>query len=269
MADQLNLKNEELSYSNEFKLVYSGPTFESGIKIKVLIDNLKSIEELIYNIADVNYEYNCGNNNSNDIQEIKVIPKKGSIEEEIIIFFSKPEVRDIVIAIVISLFFYLLNKKDSKESEKKIIDRIDDLILSNQLKNVKKLCAPLEQEKDKLQIIENNNVKFEVNFIQKDEINNQIKAIDKQIKTEETVSEYKGYISAVDIDSRKLRFHPEEMDSSYPLKFDLPITTVAPLIGKSIKAKMNVRKYNEKIRMFELLDYNIIQQDLSKFIREK
>lgn len=267
MSDQLNLKNEELSYSNEFKLIYTGPTFESGIKIDVLISNLKSVEELIYNIVDISYESKCGNNSITDIKEIKVIPRKGSIEEEIIVFFSNPETRDLVVAVLINLFFYILGRLDSKKSEKNITDRLDHLILDNQLKNVKKLCAPLEQEKDKLQIIENNTVKVEINFTEKETISHNINAIDRQIKSEEIVSEYNGYISAVDIDAKKLRFHPEDMENSYPLKFNLPINTIGPLIGRSIKAKMNVRKYNDKIKLFELQDYKIIQQDLSKFIK--
>lgn len=52
MDDQSNLKNEDLAKIHRFDLIYSGPSFERGIKIKSLIENLKAIKDLIYNIAD-------------------------------------------------------------------------------------------------------------------------------------------------------------------------------------------------------------------------
>ena len=270
MSTQSNLKNEDLTKSSEFELIYSGPSFEAGIKIKALIDNLKSIRELIYNIADVNSEYKKGYNKASDIKEIKIIPANGSIIERISVLFSNPEVRSAVLTVLTGLFFYLLARRDNRNTEGRInagLEEIEDLVLRDQLKNVKKLYEPLEQNKDKLEIAENNSVKIEINFLQKEDINQSIHEIEKEIKTEEVKEEYEGYISAIDLDTKRLKFHPKDMKEAYPLEFNLPVAIVASILGKPIKAKMNVRKYKDKIRKFGLIEYKIIQKDLRGFVK--
>lgn len=269
MTDTFKFK-EDLSKYQEFKLIYSGPTFETGVKIDLLIDNLKSIKELIYTITDVNSEYKKGRNTVGEIREIKIIPKKGSLEEEIIILFSNPEIRSAVISLIVSFFFYILAKHDSKKSTEEIkehIDRIEDLIIRNQLKNIKKLYAPLEQKNDNLKLIENNEVKFEVNYYETDSMNKSIQQIETEIHTEETIEHLEGYISAIDIDTERLKFHSTSMDKAYPLVSSQSNKKILPLIGKQLKAKMKVTKFKDRIRRFELLDYTIIQSDLNEFTK--
>jgi len=270
MSTQFNLKNEDLTKSSEFEIVYSGPSFESGIKIEKFIENLKSIRELVYNIADVNSEHKKGYNKGRDIQEIKIIPNKGSIIEKVVVLFSNPEVRSAILTVLTGLFFYLLARRDNQNTERRINERfeeIEDLVLRNQLKNIKKLYEPLEQNRDKLEIVEDNSVKIEINFLQKENINQAIHEIEKEIKIEEVEEEYDGYISAVDLDTKKLKFHPRDMGEACPLEFNLPVAVVASILGKPIRAKMNVKKYKDKIRKFGLIEYKIIQKDLWEFMK--
>ena len=77
MSNQVNFNNEKLDMEQSFTLVYSGPTFKSGIKINKFIENLESLQELVYTIADVNSEYQSGYNKKDDIKQIKIIPKSG------------------------------------------------------------------------------------------------------------------------------------------------------------------------------------------------
>ena len=55
------------------------------------------------------------------------------------------------------------------------------------------------------------------------------------------------------------------MTESYPLEFNLPVSVIASLIGKPLKAKMNVKKYKDKIRKLELVEYTIMQTNLDEF----
>ena len=270
MVIQTNLKNQKLELTQEFKLIYSGPTFESGIKINSLIENLKSIQELIQSITDVNAEDKQGYNSAKNIKEIKVIPKKGSIEEQIVVLFSNPEIRSTVTNLLVALFFYLLGRHEAKKSQEELenkIDRVENLIVKNQLKNVKKLYEPLENEKDTLKIVENNLIKFEINFTEKKQIDKTIKKLEKELKTEVSDEEIEGYISAIDIDTNRLKFHAKGQEKASPLDFDQPMTTVTKLIGRVIKAKMTITKFKEKIRRFQLNDYKVIQKDLAEFIK--
>lgn len=269
---QSNLKNEKLDKLHEFEIIYSGPSFESGIKIDEFIENLKSIKELIYAISDINSEHKKGYNKGSDIIEIKVTPSKGSIIEKIATLFSNPEIRSALVTIITALFFYLLSKKDIKKNEKEMNERvneIEELIVRNQLKNAKKLYEPLNQKGDKLEIIEDKSIKLEIDFIQKDKINQSIHEIEREIEIEDIDEEHEGYISAIDVDKKRLRFHPKGMGESYPLEFNSPLNIITSLIGKPISAKMRVRKYKEKIRKFQLQSYKILQKSLDDFIKWK
>ena len=134
MSAQSNFRNEKLDTEQSFTFVYDGPSFRSGIKINKLIGNLESVKELIYAITEVNLENKTGYNKKEDIQ-IRVIPKSGSIVEEIIVIFSNPEVSSAVLSILVGALFYLLGRKDSNDAEKrqaKKINELEELIVRNQ-----------------------------------------------------------------------------------------------------------------------------------------
>lgn len=260
---QENLKGKKLIREHNFKLVYVGPSFESGIKINFLVENLKAIHELVHTINEIDSKAK-----KNKIKEIRVIPKKGSIEEEIVIIFSNPEVRSMIVNIIIALFFYLIGRRDNAKNRKEIKEmneKLNELISLNQLKNIKELTNPLEQKKDSLKIIENNSTKLEVNYQNKKLINKSIKEIEKEIKKEETEVELEGYISAMDLDTKRLKFHPKNDKKAYPLSFTQPLKLIIPLLGKEIKAKLRVTKIRSRIIKLHLLDYKLLQRGLNEF----
>lgn len=271
MSVQLNFNNEELKTEQHFTLVYSGPTFKSGIKLDMFIENLESIRRLIYTIADVNLEYQSGYNKGADIKQIKIVPKSGSIEEQIIVIFSKPELRDAVLTVLISLFFYLLGKRDSKKSDEitdnklnKIEEQIEDLIARDQDTNIRNLYMPLEKAEDKLSITENSKVELEIEFNQKTILDNSIKHLKEELKAVETIEELNGQISAINIDTNYLKFHAVGMEYAYPLYFDVPISKLVHLIAVPIKAKMKVRRVKNKVKNFYLIEYKNLQRGINE-----
>ena len=265
MKTQKSFNNKELSTEQNFTIVYSGPTFINGIKVEKLITNLKAIQDLIYTIADVNLEYESGYNSRKSIKQILIVPRYGSIEEQIIIFFSKPEVRDAVKEFIIGLFFYLLTKKDSKEVDQKldkITEKINEIISRGQSENIKSLYDPLENTQDTLSIRDGNKTDLEIGFNQKSIIDTAIKQREGELKTVETVEELEGKISAINIDTNHLKFHASGMEYAYPLYFDAPIEKLLVLIAIPIKAKLKVRRVTDKIKNFYLIDYKKLQGNL-------
>ena len=269
MAAQINFDKEKLDTEQSFTLVYSGPTFKDGIKVDRLIQNLKSIEELVYVITDVNSEYQSGYNTKNEIKYIKIIPRSGSIEEEILVTFSKPEVRDLVFSVFLSIFFYLLGKRDNKRDAKKTDEKLDkieakieDLIARDQSKNIKNIYVPLEKLEDKLSIKENDKTELEIEYIQKEVLDNSIKKVEEELKIEETTEELDGQISAINIDTDYLKFHVNGMEYAYQLFSDKPRTELLPIVGVQIRAKVKVRKMKNKIKNFYLIDYKNLQKSL-------
>lgn len=271
MSPQLNFNDEKLETIEKFCFHYSGPSFETGIKIKTLIRNLKSIEELIYAISDVNLENKLGYNKGDNVKEIKVIPKSGSLIEEIIISFSNPEVRGLIGGTLVSLFFYLLEKNDQKSAEEKLdslstrLDLIEGLLAKEQKRNIIKLYEPLESNKDSFKIVINNETKFELNYSQKNTVDSSLEKIERDMQIVESEEVLEGYISVVNIDTKKLKFHAKGMPSSYPLLFDSPIKDLLPLIATPILAKMKIRQFKKKIISFHLLEYKLTQSSLNEF----
>jgi hypothetical protein len=269
MATQINFDKEKLDIEQSFTLVYSGPSFEEGIKVDRLIENLKSIEELVYVITDVNSEYQSGYNKKDEIKHIKIIPRAGSIEEEILIMFSKPEVRDLVFNIFLNIFFYLLGKKDNKNDAKntdkkldKIEAKIEELIARDQSKNIKNLYVPLEKSEDKLSIMGDNKTELEIGYNQIEVLDNSIKKVEYDLKVEETTEELNGRISAINIDTNYLKFHVNGMEYAYQLYSDKPTAELLQVIAVEIRAKVKVRKIKNKIKNFYLIDYKNLQKKL-------
>lgn len=269
MKNQLNLNKEKLEKEQSFTLIYDGPTFENGIKLNKFIGNLESLKELIYNIADINLRYNEGYNKKEDIQ-IKIVPRSGSIEEEIILILSKPELRDAIFSVIVGLFFYLLSRKDTKNDTQKqdkkldnIKEKLEELIVRDQSKNIENLYGPLEKTNDKLILNENNETKLEIEFSEKIILENSLKEIKEKLKVEEKIEELEGRISMVNIDTDYLKFHVLGMEHSYPLYSNLQISQLIPLIAVPIKAKLKVRRIKDKIKNFHLIEYKKLQQVLS------
>lgn len=265
MRAQLNFNNEKLDVVQSFTLVYSGSTFKSGIKLDRFIENLESVRELVYAITEVNLEYQTGHNKKDEIKQIKIVPKSGSIEELIVITFSNPEFRDAVLSVLVSLFFYLLGKRDSNKSDKKldkIEEKIEALIARNQGKHIRRLYDPLERNDDKFSILDNNETELEIEFSQKDTLDNSIKQIENELKIEETTEELEGRISAVNIDTDYLKFHAAGMEYAYPIYFDGPVSKLLHLIAVPIKAKVKVRRVKNRIKNFYLIEYKNLQMNL-------
>ena len=135
MPVQSNFRGGKLDKTQEFQLIYSGPSFDSGIKIESLVKNLSAIHDLIYTITDINLEHKKGYYGKENIQQIKVIAKSGSFEEQIIILLSNPETLHIITDVLISLFFYLLGRRDARRDT----SEIKALIAREQSKNIKSL----------------------------------------------------------------------------------------------------------------------------------
>lgn len=272
--EQFDFGGEKLTKIQEFKIVYSGPTFENGINIDKLIENLKSIKELINSIADINSEMKEGQNSSKEVKEIKVILQKGSIVEQIIISFSNPEIRSYIINFLIAGFFYFIgrnqNRKEINKFKEETLEKIEELALRKQLKNIKKIYNPLENTRDNLKILENDSIKFQIDFSEKEELDKSIKKFQKEIdnKSEESKEIHQGYISYLDFDNKKLKFHPKSMKDAYPLSSKFHLSRLIPLIGKTLITNMVVRKYKNKIRSFHLESYKIVKEDINEYLGE-
>ena len=269
MTPQINFDKEKLDTEQSFTLVYSGSTFKSGIKVEKLIENLKSIQELVYTITDVNSEYQSGYNTRDEIKHIKIMPRTGSIEEEIIVAFSKPEVRDTIFSVFLNIFFYLLGKRDNKKDAKKADEKLDkieakieELIARDQSKNIKNLYIPLEKSGDKLSIKEDNKIELEIEYDQKVVLDNSIKKLEDELKIVETEEEFNGRISMVNIDTEHLKFHVNGMDYAYPLYSSRPFSELLPFIAVQLKVRVKVRRIKDKIKNFYLLDYKDLQKNL-------
>lgn len=272
MSAQSSLDGGEVSKSHEFKITYSGPSFEKGMRIQHLIGNLRSVEDLVQNIADVNYEKKFGVNSGKDIKEIRVNIKEGSVVEEIIVLFNNPELRSTVLSVMVALFFYLKSRKDSKETEERMVERIDntiqdrieELIDRGQLKNVRQICAPLETSGDKFEIIENNVVKIEINTPAKTDIEESITEIESE---PEQISEedLQGYINAVDIDTTMRKFHPDGLNKSVRMNIGLSPTAVLGLVGQHLKIRANVIRKGNSIKRIDILNHTVLQRKLNEF----
>ena len=272
MKSQMNLNKERLPTEQEFTIAYSGPTFESGMKLDKFIENLESLQKLIQTMTDVNLEYKNGYNSSKDIRQIKIKPSAGSIIEDFVIVFANPEARDTILMFLTALFFYLLGKRDMSNELKKlkaeikteIKDQIDELIARDQGTNIKNIYRPLERTADKLSIMREGTNIIEIEFGQKSIIDKAINKIEEELEIVETTEELEGYISAVNIDANRLMFHAKGMESAHRLTFDDSISKLTHLIAMPIKAKLKVKRFKDKVRSFHLVGYRTLQRDLNE-----
>ena len=113
-----------------------------------------------------------------------------------------------------------------------------------------------------MKIIESGIPKLEIEF-ETPTLDKAIDKMEKGLKIEESIEEYEGYISAINVDTDNLKFHAQGMDSAYPLSFDVPMSKLIHLIATPIKAKMKVRKIKDKIKGFHLIEYKVLQKSLS------
>lgn len=268
MLAQINFENEKLRKYEEFTLIYSGPSFNSGVKIDKLINNLNSIQNLIYTLSDVNKEYKKSIYGRENILQIRVLPKNGTFEEIIQVVFANPEMAYAIGGALLAIFLYLLSRRDTTQSENRLnerLDEIEEVIARGQSKNIQGLYNPLEKKEDSLTLVENGEEKVKVNADQKKDLDDSISKIEKEIELEESTEELEGYISAINIDTNWSKFHANSMTAAYSLGFDIPIPKLLSVVGRQIKAQMKVTKFKHKIIRFHLLSYTLMQKGVGDF----
>ena len=269
---------EKKELESEITLIYEGDSFREGFEINALANNLSSLNALIEDILDFANKEGLTSNNAADIKEILLKPEKGSFVENITIFFSKPEVLDFVANALTALFFYLLGKKDGDKSElrtKKYLEEseermsqkiVEKLAASTNTPDLKRVYDPIRKSKNNVLSIRS---KAGTHILVRnddvatlDERIRQLSEVNVETFEEEVVS---GYISAINLDTRHLRFHPHGEGRSYPLTVQGEVDTLTRRMGKKESYLMRIRRVNGAVKSFELIGKSNKYKSLNEY----
>jgi len=256
MTEKEIFVKDEREKINEISFVYEGDSFNEGFDIEDLSNNLSAIHTLIEEIFDVAKEEGIASNSSSDIKEILFKPEKGSFIENIVVNLSNPEVRGLVFTIIVGLVFYLLGKKDNQKKEERVAQKvIDKLLASLNTDILRGLYEPIRKSKTNTLSIRSKTSNYILikneNVSTLDSKMQEISEINNEVIEENSVS---GYICAINVDTKNLRFHPHGDTRSYPLTFKGDVKKLIKRVDKKENYMMKIRKINGIIKSFELID---------------
>ncbi len=259
MDTAYNLKGQELTNEDELKIVYEGPSFQGRIEISDLSEQLKAVNKLIRDISDELASKKIIAHDSSNI-EIYVVVKKGSFEQHISLFFSNAELRGYIFTVFFFVIQYFLSQRSEDRIIKEINSRRDleiikDLIKMQSAQGIKAIHAPLRTEGDHAKFLYQNEEKVRILFEDKKSIDKKIQEEEDKIEMEELEQELVGYLSYVDIDSNKFKFHIEDTNDHIPTNLDSSLDEIKELLGERVKIRAKVFvKSGKKVRM-EVISY--------------
>ncbi|GEM_PF-3041719 len=252
-----DLFNNKLNTTEEFNIIYQGPSFENRIEINDLRKQLKSTEFLIRDLFDELYKEKQTPSDSKSLK-IYLKVKKGSFQEIITVVLTSPIVEGIVIGCVIGLFNHILKKKETLKDNIKIEKMTNNFYF---VKNVNQIINPLKQEGDKIIIssVSDPNVYTEAEFREKDYAKEYLKELDRQSIYETYEEEFFGYLSRVDINKDTFGFTLEGGKESLSVEFEshLNLQEIKDILGERVWVKTRARYKNAVLYKLEIKEFAI------------
>lgn len=250
-----DLFNNSLNHTEEFNIIYKGPSFENRIEITDLRKQLKSTEFLIKDLFDELYKEKQVPTDSRNLK-IYLKVKKGSFQEVISVVLTSPVLEGIVIGCVVGIFNHVLNKKKKKEETVKIENMTNNFYF---VKNVDKILSPLKQNGDTVIIssVTDPEVKTEAEYTERSHVKEYLKELDRQSVYETFEEEFFGYLSRVDINRDRYGFTLEGGKEYIPIEFEshLNLNEVKDILGERIKIKARARYKNKVLYKIEIIDF--------------
>ncbi|MFZ3076939.1 MAG: hypothetical protein WA139_00620 [Candidatus Aenigmatarchaeota archaeon] len=263
MLHDKNLYGKEVTREEQLKIVYEGPSFEGKIEINDLADELEAIDSLIRTVINELAKRRITAYNSDNIQDIYVSVKKGSFEQYISIIFTNEEFRSYLITFILFFISYFQSKKTEENLIKKIEKQgeiITELVKKLAHRKIKYIHKPLRQEGDIAKFLYDEKELLRISFEDKDKIDKRIQEEEDKIEIEELDQELIGYLSAVNIDTNKFRFHIETINTSAPAILNFSLEDIKELLGKRVKVQAKVYIKLDRIEKIRILSYEEVKK---------
>ena len=257
-----DLYGNKLSKTEEFYIIYEGPSFDGRIEVPYLIAQLKSTEKIINEvIREIYKEKKLG---SPENIKIYLKLKKSSFQEIITVILNHPLTIGIVGGCIVVLFDRLLKNKENSNC----IINIENLTQNyNFAKEMRSIVAPLQSQGDKVKISILSNLQSEVSFDEKEIIEDILKQLQKEILIEIVEDEFIGYLYYINRDKETLGFTLEDTNKHVPVTFINPISLHELkniFFEDKLKITANATSRNKELHKLEIKDYKIIKRKTLK-----